>query len=37
MVTNATDCQWYFIAKRPTNSASPFVVDGSGSKQITLT
>ena len=37
MVTSAIDSQWYFLARRPTYSASPFVVDGFGSKQITVT
>jgi hypothetical protein len=31
------DRQWYFLASRPTNSASPWVVGGTGWKQISVT
>ena len=37
IVTTAIEVQWYFLASRPTNSASPWVVAGAGLKQISLT
>jgi len=37
VVTRAIECHRYRCARRPANSASPRVVSGSGSKQITLT
>ena len=36
-MTTATECQWYFLASCPMNSASPWVVPGDGLKQINLT
>ena len=37
IATSAIECQWYCLASRAAYSASPWVVGGLGSKQITLT